>query len=92
MGGFGAGTGVYVEVAVGSSWDWMEFEMVNAMVLFFVLHEYSLWITVVHSTAHLWMKVGKGQLGHLHTPTQSSHCYHFPAVVTQFGHVLLCFA
>ena len=38
------------------------------------------------------MKVGEGQLGGLHTATQSSHGYHFPAVVTQFGHVLLCFA
>lgn len=63
VGGLGAGTGVYVKVAVGSSWDRMEFGMVNAMVLFFPLHEYSLWIAAVHTTAHIWMmKVGKGQL------------------------------
>lgn len=53
VGRFGAGTGVYVEVAVGSSWDRMEFGMVNAMVLFLPLHEYSLWIMAVHSAAHL---------------------------------------
>lgn len=63
VGGFGAGTGVWVEVAVGSSCNWMEFGMVNDMVFFFPLHMYSLWIVAVHSTAHLWMmKVGKRQL------------------------------
>lgn len=63
VGGLGAGTGIHVQVAVGSSWDRMEFGMVNAMVLLFPFHNYSLWITAVHSTAHLWMmKVGKGQL------------------------------
>lgn len=42
VGRFGAGTGVYVDVAVGSSWGRMEFGMVNAMVLFFLLNKYSL--------------------------------------------------
>lgn len=42
VGGFWAGTGVYVDVAVGSSWSRMEFGMVNAMVLFFPLNKYSL--------------------------------------------------
>lgn len=53
VGGFGAGTGVWVKVAVGSGWDWMEFGMVNAMVLFFPLRENPLWIAAVHSSAHL---------------------------------------
>lgn len=63
VGGFRACRGVWVEVAVGSCWDWMEFGMVNDMVLFFPLSEYSLWLTAVHSAARLWkMKVCKGQL------------------------------
>lgn len=51
--GFGAGTGVWVEVGMGSSWDLMEFGRVNSMVLFFLVHKYSLWIAAVYSTAHL---------------------------------------
>lgn len=38
------------------------------------------------------MEVGEGQLGGLHAPTQRRHRHHFPAMVAQFGHVLLCFA
>lgn len=52
VGGFGAGTGVWVEVAMVSSWGWMESGMVNSMVIFFPLHKYSLWITALNSTAH----------------------------------------
>lgn len=63
VGGFGAGTGIWVEVVVGSSWDWMQFWIADATVLFFTLCGFPLWITAVHSTAHLWMmKVGKGEL------------------------------
>lgn len=51
--GFGAGTGVRVEVGMGSCWDLKELGRVNSMVLFFLLHEYSLWIAAVCSTAHL---------------------------------------
>lgn len=52
-GGFGAGRGVHMEVAAGSSRDRMEFGMVNAVVVFFPIHKYSLWIAAVHCTAHL---------------------------------------
>lgn len=53
MRGFGAGTGVRLEVAMDSSWDWMEFWIINSMVLFFLLHKYTLWITGVCSTVDL---------------------------------------
>lgn len=54
VGGFGAGTGVWVAVvAVRSSWDWMELWMVNSMALLFSLHAYSLWIAAVCSNAHV---------------------------------------
>lgn len=51
--GFGAGTGVWVEVGMGPSWDLKELGRVNSVVLFFLLHERSLWIAAVCSTAHL---------------------------------------
>ena len=51
VGGFGAGTGGHVEVAVGSEFGMM----VNAMVVLFTLQQYSLRIPAVQSTAHLWM-------------------------------------
>lgn len=63
VGGFRAGAGVRVEAVLRSSWNWMEFGMVDATVVFFPLHIGPLWIAAVHSTARLWMmKVGKGQL------------------------------
>lgn len=54
MRGFGAGTGVCMEVVMGSSWEWMEFWIVNSMVLFFLLQEYPFWIVAVYANAHLW--------------------------------------
>lgn len=53
MRGFGAGTGVRLEVAMDSSWDRMEFWIINSMVLFFLLHKYTLWITGVCSSVDL---------------------------------------
>lgn len=91
--GFGASTGGRVEVVVRSSWSRVVFGMVNATVFFFPLDKCPLWIATISSAASLcMMKVRKGQLRGLHTATQGSHGYHFPAMVAQFGHVLLCFA
>lgn len=43
MRGFRAG----LEAAMDSSGDWMEFWIRNPMVLFFLLHRYTLWITAI---------------------------------------------
>lgn len=53
MRGFRAGTGVRLEGAMDSSGHWMEFWIINSMVLFFLLHKYTLWITGICSIVDL---------------------------------------